>query len=160
MFARGFTLLELVITLIVIGILAAFVTARLDFVTGFDQRGVHDKANAALQFARKAAVAQRRYVCVSIGGGSLTLTVDPNVPESTASPFGGTCPFGTVLNLPAPDKDCGGALNQVCSRTGATLASGTPSFQFDAQGRVSTTVAVTVTGQPSITVEGETGYVH
>jgi hypothetical protein len=33
-------------------------------------------------------------------------------------------------------------------------------FQFDALGRASAPVTITMTGFPPITVEGETGYVH
>lgn len=167
----GFTLIELVTTMIIIGILAVFAVGRLDFTSAFDQKGVRDQALAALQFARKSAVAQRRYVCVRIIGGTLSLTIDTSAPENTASEFGGTCPFATPLTLPAADKGCGGASNAVCSRTGATISSSpTGAFQFDAQGRSSTDVGLTVTGQPTITcgngataticVEGETGYVH
>jgi MSHA pilin protein MshC len=161
-FACGFTLIELVMTLIIVGILAFTAVGRLDFTSAFVQRGVHDKAISALQFARKAAVAQRRYVCVVASGTTLTFTIDSNVPESTGTAFGGTCPFATALNLPAKDGDCSGAsaANSVCSRTGAALGSSPASFQFDAQGRASATVTITATGQSNITVEGETGYVH
>ena len=153
---RGFTMIELIVTLIIIGVVSVTVLGRMDFTGAFDQKGAHDKTVAALQFARKAAVAQRRFVCVVIGGGSMTLTIDPAVPELG----GGACAFGTALNLPAPDKACAGVANAVCTRAGAALASATPSFQFDALGRASVTATITVTGQPDINIDGETGYVR
>lgn len=173
----GFTLIELVMTLIVIGILAVFVTARLDFTSTFDQKGVRDKTVAALQFARKAAVAQRRNVCVCVGtkagatctaGNRIALTIDTRTPETAATFCDGSSESN--LNLPAPDRDCAGAGNNlVCSKTNAAIGSGSggPDLCFDAQGRAlnaacaaAATVTLTVTGQSDITVVGEAGYVH
>ena len=158
--SRGFTLVELVMTMIIIGILAVFVVSRMDFRSGFDERAYHDRLKAALQFARKAAVAKRRYVCVGVAANVVSLTVDANVPESTAAPFGGTCPFASALALPSPDSGCGGASNQICVPSGVTLAVSAASFQFDARGGASAAITFSSTGQPDIKVEPETGYVH
>lgn len=156
--SHGFTLVEMVTTLIIVGIIGIFAVGRLDFNDVFEQRGVRDKVVAALQFVRKAAVAQRRYVCVVTNGGTVSFTIDTAVPENTASAFGGTCPFAQALALPVADRDCGVAGNAVCSRGHATIGGG--NFQFDPQGRASATTTFTVTGQSSITVEGESGHVH
>lgn len=154
----GFTIIELVMTLIIIGILAAVAIARIDF-SAFSERGYHDKLKATLQYARKAAVGQRRYVCVGVSAGIVTFTVDASVPESTPTPFG-TCPYAKALVLPSPDTDCGGGGNQVCPPSGVTLTATAGSFQFDAAGRASAAVTFNMTGQPDITVEQETGYVR
>lgn len=154
----GFTLIELVMTLVVVGILAVFAVGRLDFVPTFEQRGVRDKLVAALGYARKAAVAQRRNVCVTIAGGTVTFTLDTRTPETTGVIFcDGTS--SANLALPAPDRDCGGGGNVICSRTNATIAGG-GTFLFDAQGAALATVIFTVTGQPNVTVEAQTGYAH
>lgn len=156
--AAGFTLVELVTTIIILGILAVVVMGRLDFSSLFQQRGVADKLKAGLEFARKSAVAKRRNVCVDVSGGSVTFTVDTAAPESAAH----ACPGGSALALPAPDKDCAGAGNVVCSRSNATIGvvSGGSSFKFNAEGGASATVVLSVTGQNNITVEAATGYVH
>lgn len=156
--AAGFTIIELVTTIIIVGILAVVVMGRLDFTSIFQQRGVADKLKAGLEFARKSAVAKRRYVCVAVSGGIVTFTIDTTVPESTS----GTCPGGAALALPAPDKDCAGAGNAICSRSNATigLVSGGSPFKFDAEGGASATAVFSVTGQGNITVEAKTGYVH
>jgi MSHA pilin protein MshC len=156
--AAGFTLIELVTTMVIVGILAVVAMGRMDFTSVFQQRGVYDKVKAGLEFARKAAVAKRRYVCVAVAGGTVTFTVDTAVPESTT----GTCPAATALTLPVPDGDCGGAANAICSRSDATigLVSGGSPFSFNAEGGASATVVLSVTGQSNVTVESTTGYVH
>ncbi|OGA20134.1 MAG: hypothetical protein A3H32_02580 [Betaproteobacteria bacterium RIFCSPLOWO2_02_FULL_63_19] len=158
--SRGFTLVELVMTMIIMGILAVFVVSRMDFKSGFDERAYHDRLKAGLQFARKAAVAQRRYVCVGVAANVVSFSVDANVPESTATPFGGVCPFASPLALPSPDGSCGGSGNQICAPSGVTLTASAASFQFDARGGASGAVTFSSTGQPDILVESETGYVH
>jgi MSHA pilin protein MshC len=160
--SRGFTLVELVVVLLLIGILSVVAFARMDSWRVFAERSEYDKVRSALQFARKSAVAKRRYVCVQAAATTLTLTVDGNPPEATSPAFSGTCPFGTALPLPQPeavDPPCTGAVNVVClKRTSLTSSAG--SFQFDAQGRAAATVTLTVTASPAITVEAETGLVY
>jgi MSHA pilin protein MshC len=124
----------------------------------FRQRGEYDAVVSAIQFARKSAIAKRRYVCVSLSATAVSLTVDSNPPEATATPFGGACPFATPLPLPTPDSACA-ATNQSCLQA-TSISSPPPAFQFDALGRAAATVTVTVTGFPAITVEAETGHVR
>lgn len=170
---RGFTLIELVTMMIVIGIIAAYAVGRMDFTDVFEQRGKQDQVKAALQFARKAAVAQRRSVCVCVGtiaggactgGDSITLNIDTRPPETVAAVFCDGSSGGASLaplDLPGPDRDCGAA-NRVCSGARAAIASATTTFSFDPQGRSSSAanITVTVTGQPGVTVEATTGYVR
>ena len=156
--SRGFTLTELIATLLIVGILAIFAAARMDSINVVKQRTEYDRVLSALSYGRRAAISTRRYVCVVVASATVTFTVDPNPPESTATPFGGSCPFTTPLNLSAPDKDCP-AVNQTCvSKTSISSTAG--SFQFDPLGRASTAVTVTVSGFSPIKVEAETGYVH
>jgi MSHA pilin protein MshC len=157
---QGFTLTELIVTLVLIGILALFVAPRFAGMNTVRERGDYDKVLSAVTYARKAAVAKRRYACVAVASNSVTLTVDGDPPESTATPFGGTCPFGTALDLPSKDPDCtSAAANQTCLKY-STISAAPGTFQFDALGRASATATITMPGYPPITVEGETGYVH
>ena len=58
--ARGFTLIELIITLIIVGVLAAVVAPRFSGLTAFSARGYADQIESYLRFAQKTAVAARR----------------------------------------------------------------------------------------------------
>jgi len=156
--ALGFTLIELVVVLLMVAILAVVAIPKLTNLDALRQRAEYDKVFSAIEYARKAAIAKRRYACVSLSASQVSLTIDANPPEATATPFGGTCPFTTALPLPSPDSNCAGS-NQTCVKT-STITSTSNMFQFDARGRASATVVVTVSGYPSFTVEAETGYVH
>ncbi len=175
---QGFTLIELVVVIVIVGILATFAIGRMDFQDTFNQKGVRDKAVAALQFARKTAVARRRNVCVSFAANTISFSVDPTPQECfgvaaatgscttlpyPAAPCGGI-PAPVALTLPSPDSSCGSTTaSAVHSCAGAliSLNSGPANFQFDPQGGASSTVQYAVQGQPVvITVEGTTGYVR
>lgn len=155
---NGFTLVELIVTLLIVGILAVFVAARMDSFGTFGERGFHDALKGGLQFARKEAVAKRRYTCVAVAGNAAGFTVDTRSPETGGAVF---CDGSSVadLNLPAPDRHCPGA-NQVCAPAGKTASCAPATFSFDAQGRASAAVSCSSTGQPAIRIEQETGYVH
>lgn len=155
----GFTLVELVVTMIVIGILAVTVLPRFSLLKGYDEVGYRDKVKATLEFARKTAVAQRRHTCATLGSNGLKLTVDLNIPES----YAGGCPANLLL-LPSRDtKYCGSAAsgNEICAPSGVTLA-GTATLIFSPLGRPAAGASYTVKGDSTttITVEAETGYVH
>ena len=154
----GFTLVELITVLVVLGILGGMIATRFNF-SGFNEAGFRDKLTATLAFARKSAVAQRRNVCATLVANRLELRID-NVPTGVAG--AGTCP--RTLDLPVADTACGGLTYAVCAPNGVALA-GPAALSFDPLGRPSLAPSAqyTVSGGTSgytVTVEAETGYVH
>lgn len=151
----GFTLVELIMVMVLMGILATVALPRFNF-SGFDEVGFRDKLRATLEFARKSAVAQRRTTCVTLAGNSLALTIDNVTPETAGV---GACP--RQLTLPASDAACGGPTNAVCAPSGVALA-GPAALRFTPLGQPSAAAAYTVTGGTvtyTINVTAETGYV-
>lgn len=144
---RGFTLIELVTVLLIVGILAVAVLPRFASRATFDTRGFADQAAAALRFAQKAAIAGRRSVCVTVTATTITLARAVAPPPSVAC--------GAALVFP------GGSANVLTAPTGVSMSP--VAFNFTALGQSSAAVTLTVTGDPparTITVESETGYVH
>lgn len=156
MWKKGFTLVEMVVTLIIVGILAVFAVPRLFDIGDFDARGYHDQALAMLRYAQKTAIAQRTSVFVNIdsGGGTICLTY-------AADP---TCASGTGVLNPADNRWFSKAVP-----AGVTL-SNSQSFFFSGLGRpqpdatvlgpvIAFNIIYDGVSRP-IRVERETGYVH
>lgn len=145
---QGFTIVELVVIIAIIGVISVFVSGRLS--TSVEQtRAVYDQLLSQVQYARKVAVAQRRPVFVRIEAAQSRLCYDGGVGcDGVASPTGAV-PF------------------QVAIPAGITVTAAT--FQFDGLGRPRTSggalaasQAINVTGEGShqFLVEQETGYVR
>lgn len=152
---RGFTLVELIMTMVIIGIIAAVAAPRLFDSNVFQSRGFADQVKASLRYAQKVAIAQHRFVCVDISSNTVTLNID-TTPISSAHTVA-TCPASPVVtsNMTLPE---GGAYR--ISRSGATVDNAY--FNFDALGRPSAPqpgIAVGGVTLPII-VEVETGYVR
>ena len=144
----GFTMVELVTVMVIVGILVAFAAPRFFNRNVFESRGFYDQAVSTLRYAQKAAIAQNRFVCVAFTANSIKLTTN-----TTA-----TCP-GTGLASPTGD-----ATYTVNAPTNGnvTLSGYSTPFYFDALGRPSASGVIAVSGFTAapITIEAETGYVH
>lgn len=143
----GFTIVELVVIISILGLLAAVLGPRFAGRDAFASRGFYDEAQSVVRYAHKTAIAWRRpvFVCVT----------------ATAVSAGTVAGCGTLLVHPAT-----GAALTATAPSGVTL---TPvSFSFDGAGRpspnaqVTIAFASTVAGDPArqIVVEAETGYAH
>ncbi len=102
--------------IIFLGILAVFVLPRTNLTQGFQEVGYRDAVQATLECARKSAVAQRRNIRVTLADNNLTLSIFDVGPETAGA---GT--FARNLDLPTPDRHCGGATHQLCASPNVTL---------------------------------------
>lgn len=143
----GFTLIELIVTLIIVGILAIAIVPRFADRADFDARGFLDGTLSVLRYAQKTAVAQRRTVCVSFGASAVTLTV--------ASSFGGAC--DTALAGPN-----GEVPYSLVAPSGISFTATPTNFSFLPSGSASLGQTLSVTGLTgqSINVVAATGYVQ
>jgi MSHA pilin protein MshC len=156
MASRGFTLVELITIMILIGILAVVALPKLNSAQDFGALAFRDRVATSLRYAQKSAVAKRRMVCATIPkfGLSLSLSAD-------ASFGAGTC----ANAIAGPD----GSTPAVASpNTNVALTPDETTLYFQPSGVVTSnasgaTIAdftIGVTGQTAITVTGATGYVR
>ena len=150
----GFTMIELVTVMSIVGIMAAYALPSLRQMMFLKTAGYSDVVKATIDYARKLAVAQRRHTCVSIAASTITVTVDRGLPASHTN---GTCP--STLLLPSGSN--------VVTAPSTVTVSPAVSLDFDAEGRPVTgapaTITLTDSGQGQIavlTIESESGYVH
>jgi MSHA pilin protein MshC len=158
----GFTLVELVMVIVLLGILGVYAAPRILNSGDFYARGFHDQSMAYLRYAQKTAIAQRRTVCVTLSNSVISLRIANAAGSNTCAATSPTGSLGTELAGPAGEAG-------LSARSGVAF-SGTPiSFNFDALGQPvdSSTGAVAVTQilqvvnvSRSITIEAVTGYVH
>lgn len=146
--AAGFTMVELVVVIVLIGILSVVAVPRLTGQQAYEELGFFDETRGILRYAQKTAVAKRRLVCVAFTANGVSLTF-----ASAA----GAAVCDTPLAGPSGETPC-----QIVARSaGSSYAPLPGNFTFDPLGRPSTGQVITIAGNPrTITVEAETGYVH
>ncbi|MBX3650445.1 MAG: GspH/FimT family protein [Burkholderiales bacterium] len=148
--ARGFTLVELVVTIAIAAIIAVVAAPRFFQASTFDSRGFYDKSVAVVRLAQKTAVAWRRpvYLCVT-------------ATEVIAASASGCAPASRLSFPVSSPKD--GASARAEAPAGVTL--NPLEIFFDGLGRPSAAATITFTssiaGDPlrQIVVSAETGYV-
>ena len=143
---KGFSLLELVVVLVIAGIVAVL---ALPSFTDSESKAAwfHEQVKAALRYAQRQAVAQRRCVFVSLSAAA---------PQVQLSYGNSAC-----ANTGTPLVDVGSGAAYAVNVPGAALAPPAPAaFAFDSLGRPTGGGVAFSAGGASISVDAETGYVH
>jgi len=148
----GFTLVELVMVIVMLGILSATALPKFFEKNTFTERAFFDDTLNAVRYAQKLAVATGCSVKVSISSDSYTLMRQGDASSSS-------CPGGTSYSL-AVSHPGTGATTYTGSESGITLSSSVPSFIFNSLGSVSSNATLTVNGSRTISVIAETGFVY
>ncbi len=156
---RGFTLVELVIVIVLIGVLASVAGPRIVGGQAAETQGFYNELTAAVRYAQKLAVATQCEVQVNIDAGADTYALFfPNDADADSSTCDGAGAGFGANPVPSPGLDGSfqGSAPQGVDVTGGLA------FFYDAVGRPSASGAVSVAGSHvfTLTVEPETGFVH
>jgi MSHA pilin protein MshC len=150
--SHGFTLIELVVVIVLMGILGAIAASRMLTSQGFASRGFYDEAQAVVRYAQKTAIAWRSTITVCVSATDVSAISNANCASPTYVP--------NPVNPANP-------LKSSTAPSGVTLSSAPgPSFTFDSAGRPSAATTITLnstnTDDPvrHIFVATETGYVY
>lgn len=148
--ARGFTIGELVLVLIIVGVMAVVAMPRLGTMDVAGEAWHQDVASS-LRHAHHTAVAARRLVCASVSTGTVTLTIAGSNPASACS-----------STLRGYDGDTAFARSSKAPSTSSATLYFQPSGRVtsDGAGSTASNFTIAITGQASVNVVGETGHVE
>ncbi len=138
----GFTLVELIVVIVIVGIVALISAPRFFSQSSFSTASFQDTTISAVRYAHKLAQAQRANVFVVSNGSSVALCYDAACASRVQNP---TDQAAFVVTAPS----------------GIGIASA--NFSFNSLGQPSAAQVLPITGDTlgrRIVVERETGYVH
>ena len=147
--ALGFTLVELIMVLVILGAVAVFVMPRFSSKSSFDSLSFQQELKTAIRFAHKLSIASGCEVQVNLTANTYGLFY----PDSSCNPPDA---FGTnPVNHPVESGSYSGI-----AMAGVTIA-GFGNFYFNSLGAPNTSGVITINpGGRQISVQALTGYVQ
>lgn len=171
---RGFTMVELIVVMVVVGILATVVVGKMLDNQHYEVPAHAERLRSLLRYGQKIAVAQNRPVYIDVSNTKLLLCFDDNTSCTSPVLATGQANDGSSATLAA----CGSA-SAACTGhpSEISVVSTVAEFTFDAQGRpyadgqsltatsTFTTATITLSGAKAganqqVVIEADTGYVH
>lgn len=165
--AGGYTLVELIAVLLIVGVLAAIGIPRL-MDSGTGARAYALEVGGGLRQAQKSALAHRRLVCVDLSVVPLRLSIA----SSNPAPAGGCDRALPVTDVAGPARDPGLATALALRGNTAPLPPQPTMLYFQPDGSVSAdaagtlpvsaTVTISIGNAPQaqVSIEGSTGHVQ
>lgn len=145
----GFTLIELIMVLVVLGALSVFVAPRFFNKTSFDALSFHQELKTAIRFAHKLSIASGCEIQVSLTANSYALFY----PDTTCNPPDG---FGAT-----PVKHPVETGNYAATAASGVTIAGFGNFYYTTNGAPSTAGTITINpGGRTIVVNALTGFVQ
>lgn len=145
--ARGFTLVELTVTLVIVTLISAFVIPRFVAKQSFDARGYFEEVVSAARYAQKVAIANNcsmQWVMTSTGyqiNRMATFCDNAGYPQVLAKPSGGNFSGSTP--------------------TGVSVGGVPVTIVFHANGSTTPSTDTTVTvGSFTMIIRGVTGFIE
>lgn len=155
----GFTVIEIVMALVIVGVLAVAAGPKFFSTTAYDQRVYYDEVLNSVRYARKLAVATNSHIQVNLTSTSITLQYRTE---------GGSCASGTTFSpVTDPTNRTSGYVKTAPGGVTLTFSANWPLY-FNGLGQairasdcsVVSTGTITVVGGNTVTVVGQTGFVQ
>lgn len=149
---RGFSLVELVVTIVIAAIVTAIAIPMFDDAQ-IKQSWYHEQMKAALRYAQRQAVAQRRCVYVQVTATQLSLLYGNAGCTGPGAPL---TFLATIQEGKAP-----GDPYVIDAPSGTSMSPAPTTFSFNGLGQPSFSTPLTLNaGSATITIASETGYVQ
>lgn len=154
---KGFTLVELVTTIVIVGIMAVVAVPRFFSTSAYQSQVFHDQIISSIRYARKLAIATSNHYQMSVN--STAFTIQQRIE-------GSACNTGVTFQpITDPTNRGNGYVKTAPGDMTLTYSSDWPLY-FDGLGRVYrasdctqiTTATISVSGAKTITLIGETGF--
>ena len=101
----GFTLVELVVVLVLVGIMAAYIVPRLTLRSGFDERTLQEELVSTARYAQQLAMMRGPANGVAFIVGTNNYSIQVNgvpITHPNGQPFPINYPNGISVTIPAP----------------------------------------------------------
>ena len=143
--SRGFTMIELIVVICVMGIMATLAMTRSVDRVSLHEIGFRDQLKSMLRHARKLAITQQRNVCVVLGAGQASAVYAP----------------GAVCNPAMPIAEPGNSSAFVLAVPPGVVLAGPAAVQFNSTGQpVPNNNQVISVGAQAFTISRETGIAY